>query len=132
MSERPGLRSIKDETPALSREEVNRVGNELVSKARQAAVEAIGQSMVPEFVARSYTVNRAGILAWRSRARSAREAWQRVDDLLSEVLHELDKTLIEERKGMRLAVLPDGKPGHFRTEWVPDPQPSDLSTKEGD
>lgn len=117
------LRVIRDETPALSSDELQSRGNDLATDIRKAAVDAVRQSMHDVFLERGGVLTPAKIREWRGRARDALEAWQKVDALTSELLREIAKTTDAERTGMRRVVVPDGsgKPGHFTTAWVRDP-----------
>lgn len=86
------LRVLRDESPALSRDELQARGNELATKARQAAIDAVRESMHSVFLERGVTLTPAKLRAWAYRARRARDAWQVVDEIISELLREFEKT----------------------------------------
>ncbi|QOC24823.1 hypothetical protein IC744_16300 [Microbacterium hominis] len=86
------LRVIRDESPALSREELQKRGNELATQVKQAAINAVRESMHSVYLERGVTLTPARLREWRHRARTARDAWQRVDDIASELLREVEKT----------------------------------------
>lgn len=86
------LRVVRDETPALSPDELRKHGTELATQARKAAIDAVRESMHSVYLERGVTLTPAMLRQWRHRARTARDAWQRVDDITSELLREVEKT----------------------------------------
>lgn len=86
------LRVIRDESPALNREELQERGNDLVTDARRAALTAIKLSMQPEYVERGRSIQRRDLLRWRGQAKAARDEWQKVIDATTELLTEMDRT----------------------------------------
>lgn len=87
------LRVVRDETPALSPDELKKYGTELATQARKAAIDAVRESMHSVYLERGVTLTPAMLRQWRHRARTARDAWQRVDDITSELLREVEKTI---------------------------------------
>lgn len=127
------LRRVESESrPALSPDALHERGNELVTKARAAAIDAVRASMHTEFVEKAATVQRRDILRWRARAREALAAWREVESVCTELLNEIDRTDDASRAGMRRAVVPDGSgnPGHYMTAWVKDDDPESDDTEE--
>lgn len=94
------LRVIRDETPALSDDELRARGNELVTEARQAAIEAVRQSMISEFLARGLSLQKSDLQRWRERAKTAREAWAKVEALTDELIREIEKRVYAEYQGI--------------------------------
>lgn len=93
------LRAVQDETPALPRDELQERGNELLGRARVAAIDAVRESMRSEFVEKGKTLQARDVRRWRHFAREAAEAWQKVDVLTSELLREIEKAQGHDRKG---------------------------------
>lgn len=118
------LRVIRDETPALSDDELHARGNELATRARQAAIEAVRQSMVSEFLARGLSLQKSDLRRWRERAKTARKAWAKVEALTDELIREIEKNRDAALVGKKMTVVPDGsgRPGHYKTAWVDDPE----------
>ncbi|WEK60520.1 MAG: hypothetical protein P0Y60_14560 [Candidatus Microbacterium colombiense] len=117
------LRIIRDESPALSDDELHARGNELVTEARTAAIDAVRQSMISEFLARGLSLQKSDLRRWRERAKTAREAWAKVEALTDELIREIEKNQDAALVGKRMTVVPDGsgRPGHYMTAWVDDP-----------
>lgn len=113
------LRAVRDETPALSDSELRKVGNDLATQAKIAAVEAVRQSMHPEFFERGKSLNIADLRRWRERAKSARKAWGEVEALTEELINEIEKNRAAARAGKQLKVVPDGsgRPGFYKAVW---------------
>lgn len=74
----------------LSRDEMQKRGNELVKEAQRAAMKAISDSMIDDFIG-GKQVTVPMLRRWRDRARKAAAAWQKVDRLTSELTDELDR-----------------------------------------
>lgn len=81
-----------DQKPLLSREEMQQFGNDIVTKARIAAIDAVRAFMHGEFLERPMNLQRRDIVRWRGRAREALRAWREVESLTTELLVELDRT----------------------------------------
>lgn len=118
----PDLRVVRDETPALSNDELQDRGNDLASEARRAAVDAVRESMIAEFMKRGISLTRADLLRWRYRAREARAAWEKVEALTDELIREIDKNAAASRVGKKLVTVPDGsgRPGRYVQVWKDD------------
>lgn len=112
------LRPVSDESPALSEDELQERGNELVTLARSAAIAATGKSMHPEFVQRGRPLHRADIVRWRQNAREAISAWREAEGHLTEIINELDKKSAQFRATHRQETTTDDGV-NYRTEWVP-------------
>ncbi len=114
------LRIIRDETPALSDEELHARGNELVTEARQAAIEAVRESMISDFLSRGLSLQKSDLRRWRERAKTAREAWGKVEALTDELIREIEKNRDAALVGKKMVVVPDGsgRPNHYKTAWV--------------
>ncbi|WIB25836.1 hypothetical protein [Curtobacterium sp. MCSS17_015] len=84
------------ERAPLSRDEMQQRGNELVKEAQRAAMQAISDSMIDDFIG-GKPVTVPMLRRWRDRARRAAAAWQKVDRLTSELTDELDLALQAQR-----------------------------------
>lgn len=117
------LRVVQDETPALSDAELRVRGNELATEARQAAIDAVRHSMISEFLARGIQLQKSDLRRWRERAKTARDAWAKVEALTDELIREIDKNREATLVGKKMTVVPDGsgRPGRYKTAWVDDP-----------
>lgn len=93
------LRSVGDDLPVLSPSELKVRGNELVTIARNAAIDAVRESMHTEFLAKGVSLQRADLLRWRGKARAAAERWRQVDAAVSELLHEMERTAASQQRG---------------------------------
>ncbi|MDR6867510.1 hypothetical protein J2Y69_002114 [Microbacterium resistens] len=91
------LRVVRDETPALSDAELRERGNDLAAQARRAAIDAVRESMVSEFLARGQSLTVPALRRWRERATLAREAWARVEALTDELIREVEKNRAAKR-----------------------------------
>lgn len=113
------LRAVKDETPPLSLDDLQKRGNEMLREARQATVTAIAASMPHEFFRQGKT-EVSDIRRLQDEARRARKAWAKVEAIVGEFLLEVEKSREKWREGKRLTVVPDGtgRAGHYKTEWV--------------
>lgn len=111
------LRAVEHEGKPLDDAAMQERGNQLASEIRQAAIEAVRQSMHAEFLERARPLTAGDIRRWRHRARTALEAWQTVDNLTSELLTEL-KRHEEAHYRHELREQP-GKPGHYEYVRVP-------------
>ncbi|MCK2034462.1 hypothetical protein [Microbacterium sp. KSW4-4] len=96
------LRVVRDETPALSDDELRERGNDLARKAKRSAVDAVRKSMLSEFFEHGKPITRADLRRWRERAKSAREAWAKVEALTDELLREIEKNSAAARAGKKL------------------------------
>ncbi|UAJ79981.1 hypothetical protein IT072_02570 [Leifsonia sp. ZF2019] len=81
----------------MTKDELHERGNKLVTEARVAAVDAVRASMLTEFIEKHKTVDVQQLKRWRGRARDALGAWQRVDEIVSELLREVEKTYESEK-----------------------------------
>jgi hypothetical protein len=81
----------KNTTPAMTPTELKEWGDDKLGEARRAAVEAVAASMHSEFLERGKSVTRADIRRWRGRARTAIDAWRKVESLTTEVLNEIER-----------------------------------------
>lgn len=84
------LRAVTPIGEPLSREDLQKRGDDLVGRARVAAVDAVRESMHSVFLVRGNVVSPADVRAWRHRARTAIAAWREVESLTTELLNELD------------------------------------------
>lgn len=89
------LQPVEDDRPALSREQLQELGNDLSGRARVAAIDAVRSSMHSEFLEKGRTLQAADIRRWRSRAREALSAWREVESLTTELLNELARAAKE-------------------------------------
>lgn len=124
------LRVVRDETPALSDDELRNRGNQLAREAKRAAVDAVRASMLSEFFEHGKQVTAADLRRWQERAKSAREAWAKVEALTDELIREISKNREAARAGKRMTLAPDGSgsPGHYKIAWVEDA----ASVEQGD
>lgn len=85
------LRRVEEDRPPLSQAEMQERGNTLSGQARVAAIDAVRKSMHSEFLEKGKSITPADIRRWRSRARSAIEAWREVEALTTELLNDLKR-----------------------------------------
>ena len=92
------LRVVRDETPALSDAELRERGNDLASQAKRAAIDAVRESMVSEFLERGQSLTIPALRRWRDRAIRAREAWAKAEALTDELIREVEKNRASKRE----------------------------------
>lgn len=128
------LRVIRDESPALSDEDLHARGNELVTEARQAAIEAVRQSMVSEFLARGLSLQKSDLRRWRERAKTAGEAWAKVEAITDELIREIEKNRDAALVRKKMVVVPDGsgRPNHYMTKWIDESTTSEATDSVND
>ena len=88
------------EREPLSRDEMQKRGNELARASKRAAVDAMRASMLSDFLGET-PVTVPELRRWRDRARKAAAAWQKVDRITSELTDELDRAIRAEREAKR-------------------------------
>lgn len=111
------LRPVDSDGKPLSDDALHKRGNELVTLAREAAIDAIGKSMHPEFVRRGHSLQPADIRRWRHMVRESIDAWRVAEGHLTELLNELDKKNAHFRATHKPVVKADDGV-HYVTEWV--------------
>lgn len=87
------LRVIADDSDPLPIAELKSLGDQLLTQAKKAAGDALLASVQPEFLFQLHgSYGLTDVTHLRAKAKVAADAWAKVDQLLSELVNEVEKS----------------------------------------